>query len=100
MKDDEVLVKIEAAALNRADLMQREGDYPPPAGCPEWMGLEISGEIVAIGAVAKENATWKIGDKVCALVGGCLPRNRFLCPLELCLTITAIFSHSRRIRQK
>ena len=46
---DEVLVKIEAAALNRADLMQREGDYPPPAGCPEWMGLEVSGEIIEIG---------------------------------------------------
>ena len=43
---EDVLVKIEYAALNRADLMQREGDYPPPEGCPEWMGLEVSGEIV------------------------------------------------------
>ena len=39
LKSDEVMVKIEYAALNRADLMQREGDYPPPPGCPEWMGL-------------------------------------------------------------
>lgn len=70
IKADEVLVKIEAAALNRADLMQREGDYPPPAGCPEWMGLEISGEIVEIGAEAKEKSAWKLGDKVCALLGG------------------------------
>ena len=70
IKSDEVLVKIEAAALNRADLMQREGDYPPPAGCPEWMGLEISGQIVAIGEGAKESSSWKIGDKVCALLGG------------------------------
>ena len=70
MKPDEVLVKIEAAALNRADLMQREGDYPPPAGCPEWMGLEIAGEIVEIGAEAKEKSNWKISDKVCALLGG------------------------------
>ena len=46
IKSDEVLVKIEAAALNRADLMQRDGDYPPPPGAPEWMGLEISGEII------------------------------------------------------
>ena len=46
IKEDEVLVRVEYAALNRADLMQREGDYPPPPGCPEWMGLEISGEIV------------------------------------------------------
>ena len=46
LKEDEVLIKVEDAALNRADLMQREGDYPPPEGCPEWMGLEVSGEIV------------------------------------------------------
>ena len=70
LKDGEVLVKIEAAALNRADLMQREGDYPPPAGCPEWMGLEVSGEIVEMGEEAKANANWQIGDKVCALLGG------------------------------
>ena len=70
IKNDEVLVKIEAAALNRADLMQREGDYPPPAGCPEWMGLEISGEIVEIGDEAKAKSNWKLGDKVCALLGG------------------------------
>ncbi len=70
IKADEVLVKIEAAALTRADLMQREGDYPPPAGCPEWMGLEISGEIVEIGNEAKEKSAWKLGDKVCALLGG------------------------------
>ena len=70
IKSDEVLVKIEAAALNRADLMQREGDYPPPAGCPEWMGLEISGEIVEIGCEAKKKSDWKVSDKVCALLGG------------------------------
>ena len=70
IKSDEVLVKIAAAALNRADLMQREGDYPPPAGCPEWMGLEVSGEIVEMGEEAKANANWQIGDKVCALLGG------------------------------
>ncbi len=70
MKSEEVLVKIECAALNRADLMQREGNYPPPPGCPEWMGLEISGEIVAIGEEAKAKSDWKLGDKVCALLGG------------------------------
>lgn len=67
---EDCLVKIEAAALNRADLMQREGDYPPPPGCPEWMGLEIAGTIVEIGDEAKEKSNWKIGDKVCALLGG------------------------------
>jgi putative NAD(P)H quinone oxidoreductase, PIG3 family len=67
---DEVLVEIQYAALNRADLMQREGDYPPPAGCPEWMGLEISGVIIKIGEEAKVNSNWKVGDQVCALLGG------------------------------
>lgn len=70
VKEDEVLIKIEAAALNRADLMQREGDYPPPPGCPEWMGLEVAGEIVAMGALAKANSALQMGDKVCALLGG------------------------------
>ena len=70
IKSEEVLVEIHAAALNRADLMQREGDYPPPPGCPDWMGLEISGVIVEMGDEAKEKSNWKIGDKVCALLGG------------------------------
>ena len=67
---EDCLVKIEAAALNRADLMQREGDYPPPAGCPEWMGLEIAGTITEVGSVAAQKSNWKVGDKVCALLGG------------------------------
>lgn len=70
IKSEEVLVEIHAAALNRADLMQREGDYPPPPGCPDWMGLEIAGVIVEMGDEAKEKSKWKIGDKVCALLGG------------------------------
>ena len=68
--EEDCLVKIEAAALNRADLMQREGDYPPPPGCPEWMGLEIAGTITKVGKVAAEKSNWKVGDKVCALLGG------------------------------
>ena len=67
IKSDEVLVKIKAAALNRADLLQRQGKYPSPKGCPEWMGLEISGEIVKVG---KDVTAWKEGDRVCALLGG------------------------------
>ena len=67
IRDDEVLVKIHAAALNRADLLQRAGTYPSPAGCPEWMGLEIAGEIVEIGSCV---TSWQIGDRVCALLGG------------------------------
>lgn len=67
---EDCLVKIEAAALNRADLMQREGDYPPPPGCPDWMGLEIAGTIVSVGVDAAKKSNWKVGDKVCALLGG------------------------------
>ena len=70
IKEDEVLVKISAAALNRADLMQREGDYPPPPGCPDWMGLEIAGTIVEVGPEAAKLSNWKLGDEVCALLGG------------------------------
>jgi len=70
LDSDDCLVKTEAAALNRADLMQREGDYPPPPGCPQWMGLEIAGTIVEMAEGAKKKSNWKIGDKVCALLGG------------------------------
>ena len=70
IKSDEVLVKISAAAVNRADLMQREGNYPPPPGCPEWMGLEIAGEIVELGSDVSNLSSWKLGDRVCALLGG------------------------------
>lgn len=68
--EEDVLVRIEAAAVNRADLLQREGDYPPPPGCPEWMGLEIAGTIVEVGAEAAAKSDWKVGDRVCALLGG------------------------------
>jgi NADPH2:quinone reductase len=50
--------------------MQREGDYPPPPGCPDWMGLEIAGTIVAVGEDVEKKSDWKVGDKVCALLGG------------------------------
>ena len=67
IKDDEVLVKIYAAALNRADLLQRQGKYPSPEGCPQWMGLEVAGIITEVGASV---TGWSIGDRVCALLGG------------------------------
>ena len=70
IRSDEVLVRVCAAGVNRADLLQREGNYPPPPGCPDWMGLEISGVIEAAGEEAKEKSNWKCGDKVCALLGG------------------------------
>lgn len=64
---NEVLVKVKATALNRADTLQRMGKYPPPPGASQIIGLEMSGIIEAIGA---EVSDWKIGDQVCALLSG------------------------------
>lgn len=65
--DNDILIKIHAAALNRADLLQRQGKYPSPKGCPPWMGLEVAGEVLQIGKNVKK---YSVGDKVCALLGG------------------------------
>ena len=69
-KDDEILIKVYATALNRTDLLQRKGTYPSPKGWPEWMGLEVSGIIEVLGDKAKRDSGKKVGDKVCALLGG------------------------------
>jgi putative PIG3 family NAD(P)H quinone oxidoreductase len=63
----EVLVKVAAAGVNRPDVMQRKGLYPPPAGATDIPGLEIAGEVVALGAKVER---WKLGDKVMGLVVG------------------------------
>jgi putative PIG3 family NAD(P)H quinone oxidoreductase len=68
--DDDVIVDVHAAAVNRADLLQRQGNYPPPPGCPEWMGLEIAGIIKSLSPGAAAKSGWKTGDTVCALLGG------------------------------
>lgn len=65
---DEVLIKVAAAGVNRADLLQRQGKYPPPAGASSIIGLEVAGEVVALGG--PDAARWKVGDKVCALLPG------------------------------
>ena len=65
--DGDILVKVAAAGVNRPDVMQRQGLYPPPPGAPDIPGLEIAGEVVALGANAKR---WKLGDRVMALVVG------------------------------
>jgi putative PIG3 family NAD(P)H quinone oxidoreductase len=65
--DDQVLVEIVASAVNRADLLQRAGYYPPPLGAPPYPGLECSGRIVAFG---REVTGWQVGDEVCALLAG------------------------------
>jgi putative PIG3 family NAD(P)H quinone oxidoreductase len=63
----EVLLRVAATAVNRADLMQRQGHYPPPAGASPYLGLECSGTITAIGAGVGD---WAVGDTVCALLSG------------------------------
>jgi NADPH2:quinone reductase len=63
----EILVKVAAAGVNRPDVMQRQGLYPPPPGAPDIPGLEIAGEVVALGDGVTR---WKIGDRVMALVIG------------------------------
>lgn len=60
-KDDEILIKIHAAALNRADLLQRKGTYPSPEGWPEWPGLEVSSIIEDMGDKAKKESGKQIG---------------------------------------
>ncbi len=66
----QVLIKVAYAAVNRADLMQREGCYPPPPGCPDWPGLEVSGTVVKVGEDAEKSGRVRVGDRVCALLGG------------------------------
>jgi NADPH2:quinone reductase len=67
IKDNEVLIKVAAAGVNRPDVFQRQGDYPPPPGAPSTPGLEVAGHVVAKGAEIKR---YKEGDAVCALVPG------------------------------
>jgi putative PIG3 family NAD(P)H quinone oxidoreductase len=64
---DEVLIRVAASAVNRADLMQRRGAYPPPAGASEVLGLECAGTVEAVGA---DVTRWRQGDEVCALLSG------------------------------
>lgn len=70
LKAGEVLIEVHAAAVNRADLMQVDGCYPPPPGCPDWPGLEVSGTVKALSPEAEAEGKWKVDDKVCALLGG------------------------------
>lgn len=64
---DQVLIKVSAAGLNRADILQRRGHYPPPAGAPAYPGLEVAGTVAECGASVHE---YKVGDRVCALLQG------------------------------
>lgn len=67
LKPGDILVRVEAAGINRPDVLQRKGDYPPPPGASPILGLEVAGEVVALGEGAQG---FSIGDKVCALANG------------------------------
>ena len=79
IKKNELLIKVEAAGVNRPDIMQRQGLYPPPPGASDIPGLEVAGEVVAINT---NKSRFKIGDKVCALVSGGGYSSYCIAPIE------------------
>lgn len=80
----EVLIRVAAAGVNRPDIMQRAGLYPPPPGAPETPGLEVAGEIVALGGPVER---WRVGDRVTALVAGGGYAQYCVAPAPQCLPI-------------
>jgi len=81
---NEVLIEVAAAGVNRPDVLQRKGGYPPPPGASDIPGLEVAGTIIATGAGANE---WKTGDRVCALVTGGGYAEYVTAPAPQCLPI-------------
>ncbi|HTI67587.1 MAG TPA: NAD(P)H-quinone oxidoreductase [Caulobacteraceae bacterium] len=63
----QILIRVAAAGVNRPDVLQRQGGYAPPPGAPDTLGLEVAGEVAAVGEGAPR---WRVGDRVCALLGG------------------------------
>src|SRR3954465_5983385 len=80
----EVVIKVAAAGVNRPDLMQRRGRYPPPSGASDIPGLEVAGTIDRIGPGVTE---WKPGDAVCALVAGGGYAEYCVAPSPQCLPV-------------
>jgi len=85
----EVLVKVAAAGVNRPDVMQRQGNYSPPPGASPVPGLEIAGEVVALGSGVTQ---WNLGEMVCALVGGGGYAEYCVAPARQCLPVPKGFS--------
>lgn len=85
----EVLLRVFAAGVNHADLMQRAGNYPPPPGASPILGLEAAGRIAAIGAIepGAPAARWQVGDRVCALLSGGGYAEYCIAPAGQCLSI-------------
>src|SRR5215467_8013312 len=80
----EVLIKVSAAGVNRPDVIQRLGKYPPPPGASDIPGLEVSG---VVGALGSEVRGWSIGEPICALLAGGGYAERAAVPHEQCLPI-------------
>jgi putative PIG3 family NAD(P)H quinone oxidoreductase len=83
---NEVLIDVAATAVNRADLLQRQGNYPPPAGAPPYLGMECSGTIAALGEGV---VGWNVGDQVCALLAGGGYATRVAAPVGQLLPVPA-----------
>ncbi len=84
LKAGEVLIKITAAGVNRPDLLQRQGHYPPPAGASDIPGLEVAGTIAKLG---EKVSGWQIGDEVCALLAGGGYAEYCAAPTQQCLPV-------------
>ena len=82
IKPDEVLIRVEATGVNRPDIAQREGSYPPPPGASPLLGLETAGEVVGLG---EQVTAWNMGDKVCALTNGGAYAEYCTAPASQCL---------------
>jgi putative PIG3 family NAD(P)H quinone oxidoreductase len=82
----EVLIRVAAAGVNRPDVLQRRGAYPPPPGASDLPGLEVSGTIEALGAGV---TTWRVGERVCALLSGGGYATRCVAPAVQCLPVPA-----------
>lgn len=82
----ELLIEVAAAGVNRPDVLQRQGNYPPPAGASDIPGLEVAGIVAAVGADVQG---WRVGDRVCALVSGGGYATRCVAPAPQCLPVPA-----------
>lgn len=82
----ELLIDVAAAGVNRPDLLQRAGGYPPPAGASDLPGLEVAGTVAAVGDGVSE---WRVGDRVCALLAGGGYASRCVAPAPQCLPVPA-----------
>ena len=87
---DEVLIRVAAAGVNRPDVLQRLGGYAPPAGASDLPGLEVAGQVTAVGS---DVTAWKAGDAVCALVAGGGYAEYCVAPGVQCLPIPRGLDH-------